>query len=40
MSGGHFDYLSQSYAENPNYVSILKDMINRENLKMRFGSSK
>jgi len=36
----YFDYLSQSYAENPNYVSILKDMINRENLKMRFGSSK
>ncbi len=28
----YFDYLSQSYAENPNYVSILKDMINRENL--------
>lgn len=36
----YFQYLSQSYAENPKYVSILKDMINRENLKDRFGSSK
>lgn len=36
----YFQYLSQSYAENPNYVSILKDMIEKENLKARFGSSK
>jgi len=36
----YFQYLSQSYAENPNYVSILKDMIKKENLKARFGSSK
>jgi hypothetical protein len=36
----YFDYLSQSYAENPSYVSILKDMINKENLKTRFGLSK
>lgn len=35
----YFQYLSQSYAENPNYVSILKDMISKENLKSRFGSS-
>jgi len=36
----YFQYLSQSYAENPNYVSILKGMIEKENLKARFGSSK
>jgi hypothetical protein len=36
----YFQYLSQSYAENPNYVSILKDMIVKENLKAKFGSSK
>jgi hypothetical protein len=36
----YFQYLSQSYAENPNYVSILKDMIIKENLKAKFGSSK
>lgn len=36
----YFQYLSQSYAENPNYVSILRDMIEKENLKARFGSSK
>ena len=36
----YFQYLSQSYAENPNYVSILKNMIEKENLKARFGSSK
>jgi hypothetical protein len=36
----YFQYLSQSYAENPNYVSILKDMIIKENLKSKFGSSK
>ncbi len=36
----YFQYLSQSYAENPNYVSILKDMIVKENLKARFGISK
>lgn len=36
----YFQYLSQSYAENPKYISILKDMINRENLKDRFGSLK
>ena len=34
----YFQYLSQSYAENPNYVSILKDMIINENLKAKFGS--
>jgi hypothetical protein len=36
----YFQYLGQSYAENPNYVSILKDMIVKENLKARFGMSK
>jgi len=36
----YFQYLGQSYAENPNYVSILKDMIVKENLKARFGTSK
>lgn len=36
----YFQYLSQSYAENPNYVSILKGMIEKENLKARFGFSK
>ena len=36
----YFQYLSQSYAENPNYVSILKDMIVKENLKSKFGSLK
>jgi hypothetical protein len=36
----YFQYLGQSYAENPNYVSILKDMIVKENLKARFGLSK
>jgi hypothetical protein len=36
----YFQYLSQSYAENPNYVSILKGMIEKENLKARFGLSK
>ena len=36
----YFQYLSQSYAENPNYVSILRGMIEKENLKARFGSSK
>lgn len=36
----YFDYLSQSYAENPSYVSILKGMINKENLKVKFESSK
>ena len=36
----YFQYLSQNYAENPNYVSVLRDMIQKENLKSRFGSSK
>jgi hypothetical protein len=36
----YFQYLSQSYAENPNYVSILKDIIAKENLKAQFGTSK
>ena len=36
----YFQYLSQSYAENPNYVSILRGMIEKENLKVRFGLSK
>ena len=36
----YFQYLSQSYAENPSYVSILKDMIVKENLKVKFGISK
>jgi hypothetical protein len=36
----YFQYLSQSYAENPSYVSILKDMIVKENLKAKFGSLK
>jgi len=36
----YFQYLGQSYAENPNYVSVLKDMIIKENLKARFGASK
>jgi hypothetical protein len=36
----YFQYLGQSYAENPNYVSVLKDMIIKENLKARFGTSK
>jgi hypothetical protein len=36
----YFDYLSQSYAEDPNYVSVLKGMIEKEQLKARFGSSK
>jgi hypothetical protein len=36
----YFQYLGQSYAENPSYVSILKDMIIKENLKARFGMSK
>lgn len=34
----YFEYLSQSYAEDPNYVTVLKGMINRENLKAKFGS--
>lgn len=36
----YFDYLSQSYAENINYVSILKNIINKENLKAKFSLSK
>ena len=36
----YFQYLAQNYAEDPNYVSILKCMIEKENLKARFGSSK
>jgi hypothetical protein len=36
----YFQYLSQSYAENPNYINILKNMIINENIKARFGLSK
>lgn len=36
----YLQYLSQSYAENPNYVSILRGMIEKENLKAKFGLSK
>jgi len=36
----YFQYLSQSYAENLKYVSVLKDIIAKENLKVRFGTSK
>jgi hypothetical protein len=36
----YFQYLSQSYAEDPSYVSILKGMITKENLKAKFGTSK
>ena len=32
----YFQYLSQSYAEDGGYVSKLKDMIERENLKSKF----
>lgn len=32
----YFQYLGQSYAENPNYVSILKSMIVKERLKIKF----
>jgi hypothetical protein len=36
----YFQYLSQSYAEDPSYVSILKSMIVKENLKTRFEQKK
>lgn len=32
----YFQYLGQSYAENPNYVSILKGMVEKEQLKDKF----
>lgn len=32
----YFQYLSQSYAEDPNYVSNLKNIIEKENLKSNF----
>lgn len=34
----YFEYLNQSYAEDPNYVTVLKGMITKENLKAKFGS--
>lgn len=32
----YFQYLSQSYAENPNYVSVLKGIIDKEKLREKF----
>ena len=32
----YFQYLSQSYAEDPNYISNLKNIIEKENLKSNF----
>lgn len=32
----YFNYLSQSYAEDPNYISSLKNIIEKENLKSKF----
>lgn len=32
----YFDYLSQSYAEDPNYIKSLKRIINQQNLKSKF----
>jgi uncharacterized FlgJ-related protein len=32
----YFNYLSQSYAEDPNYITKLKSIIERENLKSKF----
>lgn len=32
----YYDYLSQNYAEDPRYVSTLKTIIARENLKSKF----
>jgi hypothetical protein len=36
----YFQYLAQNYAEDPNYVTILKDIIDKKQLKARFGLSK
>ena len=32
----YFQYLSQNYAEDPNYISILKNIIQKNNLKDKF----
>ncbi len=32
----YFDYLSQSYAEDPNYIKSLQNLIEKENLKSKF----
>jgi uncharacterized FlgJ-related protein len=36
----YFQYLGQNYAEDPNYINRLKDIINKENIKSKFGLSK
>jgi uncharacterized FlgJ-related protein len=36
----YFQYLGQNYAEDPNYINRLKNIINEENIKSKFGLSK
>lgn len=35
----YFNYLQHSYAENPNYVELLKNIIKNENLKEKFNEN-
>ncbi len=32
----YFQYLAQNYAEDPNYITILKDMIEKQHLRNKF----
>lgn len=36
----YLQYLGQNYAEDSNYINRLKDIINKENIKSKFGLSK
>lgn len=36
----YYSMLSKSYAENPNYVSVLKNFINKNNIKQLFNEQK
>ena len=36
----YYQYLGQNYAEDPKYIDRLKNIINKENIKQKFGLSK
>ena len=36
LESQYYDYLSQNYAEDPKYVSKLKNIVKKENLKSKF----
>jgi uncharacterized FlgJ-related protein len=36
----YYQYLGQNYAEDPKYINRLKNIINKENIKQKFGLSK